>query len=474
MQKVYILLPVHNRNAVTEQFIDCLAAQTYANYHLVLIDDGSTDGTAEMVQARIKELTVLKGRGDWWWAGSLQQGIRWLRGRSLSRQDVILIVNDDVAFPPDFLERAVAILRQQPDTLVLSQLQNETTGEPMESGISVDWKSFTFDVAESPEKINCLSTRGLFLRWGDMEKIGGFYPNLLPHYWSDYEFTLRAAKRGFRLVTSPQLLVRSIVHGASQASLDNLNLSGFIKTLFSMKTSYHPLHRYAFVLLACPVKWIPMNLARLTRSYLVMFLRQLRASWRIFLEHQKISRLVRQQRIDMKVILGASHTHFPGWISTNYPTVDITSRDSMSRHFKAGAVSAFLAEHVWEHLTPAQAVEACRNCFDALAPGGYLRMAVPDGLHSDPAYIEQVKPGGSGSGSDEHKVLYTHKTLSNLLESVGFEILLLEYFDEDGRFHYSEWSPDDGMIRRSRRFDKRNAVKPTAYTSLILDALKPS
>ena len=101
-----------------------------------------------------------------------------------------------------------------------------------------------------------------------------------------------------------------------------------------------------------------------------------------------------------------------------------------------------------------------------------MRIAVPDGLHPDPAYIDQVKPGGSGSGSDDHKVLYTYKTLSKLLESVGFEIRLLEYFDEEGKFHYSEWSPDDGMIRRSSRFDQRNTVVPNAYTSLILDALK--
>jgi predicted SAM-dependent methyltransferase len=128
-----------------------------------------------------------------------------------------------------------------------------------------------------------------------------------------------------------------------------------------------------------------------------MFIKQLRATLRIFLQHRKIARQVRRQHSGIKVILGTAHTHFPGWISTDYPTVDITRRESMSRHFKARAVSAFLAEHVWEYLTPEQAVAACRNCYEALVPGGYLRMAVPDGLHPDPAYIEQVRPGGSGN-----------------------------------------------------------------------------
>ena len=190
------------------------------------------------------------------------------------------------------------------------------------------------------------------------------------------------------------------------------------------------------------------------------------------MRRRELKRAMRNQPVK-KIILGAAQTHFPDWISTDYPAVDITGSDSMSRHFKAGTVSAFLAEHVWEHLTPEQADAACRNCYEALAPGGYLRMAIPDGLHPDPAYIEQVRPGGSGLGADDHKVLYTYETLSSHLEAAGFKIKLLEYFDEDGKFHYSEWSPDDGMITRSSRFDQRNTVMANAYTSLIVDALKP-
>jgi predicted SAM-dependent methyltransferase len=194
--------------------------------------------------------------------------------------------------------------------------------------------------------------------------------------------------------------------------------------------------------------------------------------------HQRMRRRelrkVLRNRSDKKIILGAAQTHFPGWISTDYPTVDITRRESMSRHFKAGAVSAFLAEHIWGHLTPEQAATAFRNCYEALVSGGYLRMAVPDGLHPDPVYIERVKPGGSGLGSDDHRVLYTYETLSSLLEAAGFKIKLLEYFDENGKFHYSEWSSDVGMITRSNRFDKSNTIKPNAYTSLIVDALKSS
>jgi len=75
---VYVLAPVHNRRATTEKFIRCLLAQTHVNWHLVLIDDGSKDGTEAMARALVRDtsLTVLRGTGNWWWAGSLQQGYR--------------------------------------------------------------------------------------------------------------------------------------------------------------------------------------------------------------------------------------------------------------------------------------------------------------------------------------------------------------------------------------------------------------
>ena len=71
MPELYILLPVHNRRETTRRFLECLRAQTFQDYHLLLIDDGSTDGTAEMAREFISTLTVLGGSGDWWWAGSL-------------------------------------------------------------------------------------------------------------------------------------------------------------------------------------------------------------------------------------------------------------------------------------------------------------------------------------------------------------------------------------------------------------------
>jgi len=131
-----------------------------------------------------------------------------------------------------------------------------------------------------------------------------------------------------------------------------------------------------------------------------------------------------------------------------------------------------MAEHVWEHLDETQTALANRYCWEYLAPGRSLRLAVPDGLHPSPDYIAYIRPGGTGAGADDHKVLYDYRNMTARLESTGFSVSLLEYWDETGCFHYIDWTSDNGHIDRSRRYDERNKQGTLGYTSLIVDATK--
>lgn len=178
-------------------------------------------------------------------------------------------------------------------------------------------------------------------------------------------------------------------------------------------------------------------------------------------------------RMAKRIVIGASGVEYPGWLSTDRAQIDVARRECFARHWRRNSRWAFLAEHVWEHLEPNDAKLAAENCFEFLRPGGRLRIAVPDGLHPDPDYQERVRPGGLGAGAMDHKVLYTFMTLKELLEAAGFEVEMLEYWDETRTFNFREWSSDDGYIRRSCRFDPRNQGGSLAYTSLIVDARKP-
>lgn len=262
MLKVYILLPVHNRREITCAFVDCLAAQTFSDYHLILIDDGSTDGTAEMVQARIASTTVLRGNGDWWWAGSLQQGLNWLKASGVDGQAVVLFINDDVRFASDYLEKAIHIMSGKKRTLLLSQFGKAEDGQAMETGVTADFSRLTFEIARSPEQINCLSTRGLFAYWEDVRAIGDFHPKLLPHYLSDYEYTIRACRKGFKCETTAELLIELDNEATGYRAIKETSFFEFLNKYSSKKSTGNPAYWSSFILLASEPMWVLPNLFR--------------------------------------------------------------------------------------------------------------------------------------------------------------------------------------------------------------------
>jgi len=188
---------------------------------------------------------------------------------------------------------------------------------------------------------------------------------------------------------------------------------------------------------------------------------------------QKLRRIFRTIS-PVKIVVGPSGVFDEGWIPLEIDYLDLLNRKDWETYFRSDSIDIILAEHVWEHLTPEEGAIAARHCYRYLKPGGYLRAAVPDGCHPDPEYIEWVKVGGVGPGAQDHKVLYDHETFSALFEQAGFEVQMLEYFDSEHRFHCTEWNAEGGNIRRSKRFDERNAGGELRYTSIILDAHKPA
>ena len=108
----------------------------------------------------------------------------------------------------------------------------------------------------------------------------------------------------------------------------------------------------------------------------------------------------------MKIVLGAGKTKFDGWISTQESELNLLKRDDFVRLFKDEKPVAFLAEHVWEHMTFEEGIEAAKNCFEFLEAGGYLRAAVPDKNFRNEWYQNMVKVGGNG---DPNHPAFTHK-----------------------------------------------------------------
>lgn len=184
-------------------------------------------------------------------------------------------------------------------------------------------------------------------------------------------------------------------------------------------------------------------------------------------------------RKTLKVVVGSGGVFQNGWVATNKETVDITNENDWRRYFKEGSIDIILGEHVLEHLSLKNGTKAIKIMKRFLKEGGYIRIAVPDRFHPDPKYIELndvIEDQIALNEYDYHHVFYDYKSLSKIFQEEGFEIKLLEFYDENGTFHFHEWDPKGGLIYRSERFKfLKNDVSignMSNYTSLIIDAIK--
>ena len=260
---VYILLPVHNRKAITLEFIETLKKQTYSHYHLILIDDGSTDGTEDAVKALLPESSVIRGDGNLWWAGALQAGINVLKKLHIPEDSILMTINDDTLMPVDFLETGVRLITQSKKEIFCAQAFSMETGKLLDSGVKIDWFRYEFIPVKEESEISCLTTRGLFFRFSDLKTIGEFIPETLPHYYSDYEFTHRAGARGYRLRSPKELRILMNEKTTGLQTPDGLKLRAYFKKTFQIRSAINPWTGVKFVRVAAPFKYKPIAYFRL-------------------------------------------------------------------------------------------------------------------------------------------------------------------------------------------------------------------
>lgn len=191
---------------------------------------------------------------------------------------------------------------------------------------------------------------------------------------------------------------------------------------------------------------------------------------KIWYKRIKLRQECRRYSGELKIVIGSGGVNVgDGWVLTDLPVLDVTKRHHWRIIFQGQSIYRLLAEHVFEHLTEAQFKIFLNNVQPYLANGARIRIAVPDGFHPSAEYIDYVRPGGTGAGADDHKVLYTYRTMTTIINDNGYNFELLEYFDENGEFHQQAWNKTDGPIMRSADNDQRNKDGKLAYTSLIVD-----
>lgn len=252
---VFAIVPVHNRLNHTRDVLDCLRRQTYRDLHVVVVDDGSTDGTAEYLaeQAALGGVTSFRGDGNLWWGGAVQLALGTFLPRA-SVNDAFLLINNDTAFDADYVATLVGVSEALPDTVVGSILRHK---EPPHRVLSIGpmldiWGMSIWDqLRDIPgDELNALPPvydvsalpgRGTLYPVIILRTIGMLRTRLLPHYFSDYELSARAKRHGYRTIVSTQ----AAVYSADEFGNETIHFS-FLERHLSVRSAANIIHMLTF------------------------------------------------------------------------------------------------------------------------------------------------------------------------------------------------------------------------------------
>jgi len=110
---ISVVLPVYNGVITIKAAVESILDQTYDNFELIVINDGSTDETSEILASfNDKRLTVLNQKNQGL-AASLNRGIQQSKGKYIARIDA-----DDIAFP-ERLQKQVNFMEANPAIVVM-------------------------------------------------------------------------------------------------------------------------------------------------------------------------------------------------------------------------------------------------------------------------------------------------------------------------------------------------------------------
>ena len=201
--RVAVLLPVWNAVATLAECLDSLAAQSLQDHEVLAVDDGSEDGSRELLLARAARdprIRVLE-RPHAGLVAALNAGLLAARAPLLARMDA-----DDVAAPERLAVQAADLARRARPTILGSRVQLLDGGAGMRAYVA--WSNALLDHAaivsdllvESP-----LVHPSVMLPTAALRALSGYRDDGGPE---DYDLWLRAEAAGLRFAKRPELLLR--------------------------------------------------------------------------------------------------------------------------------------------------------------------------------------------------------------------------------------------------------------------------
>jgi GT2 family glycosyltransferase len=215
LPKIVVVIPTFNRINNLEKIIRQLKHQKGSNFQLyiVIVVDGSTDGTNLMLRSKFPKVIVVKGNGQWWFTKSLNEGFKFA---DTLTPDFVLVLNDDTEIDNNYIANLLVEYKKINQKAIIGSISvtkekpHKITYAGMEK---ISWwriKRYSYplvhmheiDGANSLKLTKTLTARGTFVPFSILKELNYFDEISFPQYGSDDDFALKANRNGIPVFIS--------------------------------------------------------------------------------------------------------------------------------------------------------------------------------------------------------------------------------------------------------------------------------
>jgi len=211
---ISVIMPAHNHARYLTAAVNSVLGQSYPSLEVIVIDDGSTDRTGQVVAAlRKRDRRVRYARND------KNRGVNWAKnhGHSLARGEFIAWMDADDIMWPKRLEVQLARFRDDPDLDVVyggfryvwSGRVADVPGKPFNRQLFLESR------ADGHTMSVCGGT--LMMRAGTFRRFGGLKHGM--DLVTEYDWIARTTRKGLRLGHVPEILIDYMRHEAEGGQL---------------------------------------------------------------------------------------------------------------------------------------------------------------------------------------------------------------------------------------------------------------
>jgi len=236
--EVSVIMPAYNAEVFIEQSIESVIAQTYSNWELLIVDDGSTDNT----KMNVEKFCAKDSRIKYYYQSNGKAG----KARNLAMKHAIgkyvaFLDSDDIWFPQK-VELQLKQLEEKNADLVFSD--GVVFKENLTDAVAYKNAGKGYFIGEAGVKIlleqNNIPLLTVLAKKEIIDAVNGFTENPKIPRAEDYHLWLKLLMKGYIFFGSEEELAAYRDHFASSSSNDKLSISCVIEAFEELKKEYKP------------------------------------------------------------------------------------------------------------------------------------------------------------------------------------------------------------------------------------------